>query len=255
MSYKYDYDLGGTLKREKIYSKNYFQDDAKCDFLINSNRYGLFELFQKLPVLNTNVAYTTNTDFEVLGTNATATQVTRSSTIGALQLATAGTTNDSTIILPHLDTDLSAWTGVKWGTENQVCFEAVIRTATITAVTIWAGLKLTNTPVIATDNDQAMFRFSTADSNTTFRAVYSVGGTDTNVDTGVTVVANTNYKLAIELDSNRRAHFIINDKEYAVSSALTNDVDLIPYIGVLQEGATAKNLNIVYEKISRVIFE
>ena len=40
------------------------------------------------------------------------------------------------------------------------------------------------------------------------------------------------------------------------SAALTNDIDLIPYIGIVKHtNTTARNLVVHYEKISRILFE
>ena len=103
---------------------------------INPNRYNLVENFPRLPSINASIGIAVNTDFEVLGTNASADDVTVAATIGGIQLQTDGADNDQVIIAPHLDSGQSAWTGVKWGTENQVIWEAVIRTAAITLVTI-----------------------------------------------------------------------------------------------------------------------
>jgi len=251
-----DYDLGDTLKRTSIYADNYFQSDSKVDFLINPTKYGLFDSFAQLPAISADVGYTKSLNFEILGTNAVSTDCARSTTIGGIALTTHGADNDSTILLPHLTSGLSAWTGVKWGTENQVNWETVIRTGTITTALYWAGLKLTNTPTEATDNDQVYFKYDTDIPDTTFIAVYSIADTDVEVDTGVTVVANTNYKFNIKIDSSRKAHFYIDDVEVACSTALTNDVDLIPYIGVKQlAGSITRTLVVVYEKISRIIFE
>ena len=227
------------------------------NFRKTPSKYILEEYFEKLPVLNTNTAYTNNVSFELLGTNAVAGDVTRSTTIAALELQTHGADNDSSILLPHLDTGLSSWTGCKWGTENEVIWEASVRTgAAVTTVLYWAGLKLTNIPTVATDDDKVYFRFSTDDTDTTWKIVYSIADTDVTVDSGVTVAAATNYNLRIEIDSDRKAHFFIDNVKVAVSTALTNDIDLIPYIGVQQLATSiTREIYIVYEKISRMIFE
>jgi hypothetical protein len=115
-------------------------------------------------------------------------------------------------------------------------------------------LKLTNTEAVATDDDQAFFRFDSTD-DTTWKCVSSVAGTDTSADSGLTVAANTTYHLRIEIDSDRKAHFFINDDEVAISAALTNDVDLIPYVGVQGDTTAAKTIHLAKQKISRIIFE
>lgn len=225
-------------------------------------RYTLEENFSLLPRLNASIddvytaeeARAANKHFELLGTNAADANVTFATTVGGASLVTAGADNDQMIVFPHLDTKTTAWTGIKWGTENQVIWEAVIRTDAITTCTIWAGLKLTNTSVIATDDDQVIFRYAAA-SDTYWNMIDSIGGTDTATVSDVAVAANTNYYFKIEIDEDRKAHFFINNEEKYISGALTDDVDLIPYVGIHANTGAAKTLNLVKEKISRIIFE
>ena len=225
-------------------------------FGLNYNRKCLVEYFDRLPKLNANVGNDpANKHFEILGTNVAEGNVTFSTTLGAVELKTASGANDQVIVLPHLDSGQTAWTGTKWGTENQPIFEEVVRTGASVADTIlWAGLKLTNTPTVATDDNQAFFRYAAA-SDTNWQAVYSIGGTDTSVDTGVAVAADTNVHFRIEIDSDRVAHFFIDNDEVATSTALTNDVDLIPYLGVQTTTTAQKILNLVGIGMSRIIFE
>ncbi len=220
-----------------------------------NTRYSLVEDYKRLPSINASIGVATNLDFEVLGTNASADDVTYGSTLGAIQLQTDGADNDQVIILPHLDTSQTAWTGIEWGTENQTIWEAVIRTdASIADIVIWAGLKLTNTSVVATDANQVFFRFDAGVAN--WEAVDSIADTDVETDTGVPVAAATTYHLKIEINSARKAKFFINDALVHMTAALTDNIDLIPYIGVQANGAAAaKTLHLVKQKISRIIFE
>ncbi len=240
-------------------------------------RYCLEEFFKKVPDANAvmaqaftdadataaaNTIITTarevaNKDFELLGTNADIADFSWSTIDGGMLLETGSADNDQVIIAPHLDAAQSAWAGVLWGTENQVIWEAQLRsTAVITPILVWAGLKLTNDPTTATDDDQAFFKFDTdVASETTWQCVYSIAGTDVSVDSGVTYAAATSFNLRIEIDSDRKAHFYINNVEVAKSTALTDDIDLIPYVGVQQLGSGDASLVLSYEKISRIIFE
>ncbi len=229
-------------------------------------RYVLEEHFEKKPGVNGDmtidpnadspsalVAFViANVDFEVLGTNGTTATVTFASTDGSLLMTTDSASDDQVIIAPHLNTGQTAWTNILWGNENQVIWEAVVRTgASVADVILWAGLKLTNDQDITADNDQAFFRFDGNVAN--WEAVYTVGGvSDVETDTGVVVAVDTTYYFRIEIDSSRKAHFFINNKEVHISAALTNDVNLIPYVGV--EGAS-KTFNLVKQRISRIIFE
>ncbi len=262
-----------TQPRYSFDSKITFNDNVR----MQPGRYCLEEYFKRVPDANAaigtgysdadataaaNLVITTkrqvaNKDFEILGTNADIADFSWSTIDGGLLIETGSADNDQVIILPHLDTAQTAWSGVLWGTENQVIWEVQLRsTAVITPILVWAGLKLTNDPTIATDDDQAYFRFDTdVASETTWHYVYSIGGTDVTVDTGITYAATTNYNLRIEIDASRIPHFYINNVEVGHGTALTNDVDLIPYVGVQQLGAGDSSLVLCYQKISRILFE
>ena len=257
-------------------------------------RYYLEEYFHQRPVLNADLTNSTETtrvvanrNFEVLGTNMTSALSTFDSNRAGINLTTAGADQDQAIVLPHLDNnggatkEQTAWTGIKWGTENQVQWECSITTgSSIADVKIWAGLKLTNDQLIATDDDQAYFKFQTDADNseafttyTTLHFVHSIGGTDHISDLGITVAASTNYHLKIIIDSDRKVSAFVNGDQYSLTStagstggtttskgstqsaALTNDIDLIPYIGVEAGTGSAKHIIVHYEKMSRILFE
>lgn len=235
-----------------------FKKDVKVtgSFTRTPGRYYLEEFFLQLPDANGNIGVAANLDFEILGTNADIADFTWDTTVGGVKLETGSADNDQLIFLPHLNTKQTAWSGVLWGTENQVIWEATIRTtASIATILIWAGLKLTNDPTIATDDDQVYFRFDTDDSNTTLRCISSVGGTDTNTDSGVTLAASTVYHLKIAIDSDRKAVFYINDARVHQTGALTDDIDLIPYVGIQQLSSGDSSLTLCNQKISRILFE
>ncbi len=271
----------------------------------DARRYTLEETFTKKPALNAviltafsdadataaaNTTITTareiaNKDFEVLGTNMTTALATFDTTRGGITITTAGADQDQAIIAPHLDSNQTAWTAIPWGTENQVKWECIISTNAIDNQKVWAGLKLTNDQLIATDADQLFFKFQTDATNseafddyTLLHFVHSIGGTDYISALPITVAANTTYHLRIEIDSNRQATIFVNGIQYNITStsgstggqavtavgkssvpaktaALTNDVDLIPYIGIEAGAAAAEALDVHYEAISRIIFE
>ena len=175
----------------------------------------------------------TNPHFEILGTNATADDVTFSATHGGLLLTLDGGDEDQIIILPHLDTNQTAWSGTKWGTENYTEWECSITTsAAIDNQKIWAGLKLTNEQTSATDANQIFFKASTDKdngevsatsdnlaqdangTNMTWHVIYSIAGVDFDTNTDLVLAANTNYHLKIVIDSERRASAYINGTQY-----------------------------------------
>lgn len=238
---------------------------------------------------------TSNSDFciaDSTGASATTsvvdTSVAYSTTRAGINLATTGTDNDTVVLLPRTTTSQelgndsapSAWTGIKWGTENCVEWMCALSVADVANVALWAGLKLTKTPVLATDADQIYFFFDSDDSvvgtlttNTTLHVCYSVGGTDYITNLGITLEADIIYKLRIVIDKYRQASVFVNGRQYGLtgtsgstggstestatkkSERLTNDIDLIPYIGVQSTTAAADTLTVYYQKMSRDLFE
>ena len=262
-------------------------------FTIKSpDRVYLEEFFAQRPCINADLASGTeatrevaNKNFEVLGTNISSDDVTFAATTAGLLLQPDGADGDQVIVLPHLDTNQTAWSGTKWGTENQVQWECAIRTdaSDIDDTTIWAGLKLTNTPTMATDANQAYFIYGAEDddagaltTNANLHFVYSVAGTDYVTDLGIAVAAATDYRLGIQIDSDRKVSAWVNGVQYgltttadadgvevspasgtqsSLSVALTDDVDLIPYVGLMNQAGTQRDMVLYYEKISRIFFE
>ena len=260
---------------------------------LTSDRYFLTEWFKKRPAINANIdqAYTVevaraaNRDFEVLGTNMTTALATFDTTRAGLTITTAGADQDQSIILPHLDTAFTAWASVLWGTENSTEWECAVSTNAIDNQKIWAGLKLTNDQLVATDADQAYFKFQTDATNseaftdfTLLHFVHSIGGTDYISALPITVAANTTYHLKVVIDSDRKATIFVNGQQYNVTgtagstggtavtavaegatvtktAALTDDVDFIPYIGIEAGAAAAEALDVHYQAINRIIFE
>ena len=226
-----------------------------------------------------------NENFEFLGTNGSDDDVTFAATTAGVLMIPDGADGDQLIVLPHLDTNQTAWSGTKWGTENQVQWECAIRTdaADIDDTTIWAGLKLTNTPTMATDANQAYFIYGAEDddagaltTNANLHFVYSVANVDYVTDLGIVVAAATDYRLGIQIDSDRKVSAWVNGVQYGLTStvvaggttastasgdqsplsvALTDNIDFIPYVGIMNQDATARDMVLYYEKISRIFFE
>jgi len=219
-------------------------------------------------------------DFEVLGTNMTTALCTFNATSAGIVLTTATADEDQAILAPHLDTNQSAWQVTKWGTENQVDWECSINTNAIDNQKLWSGLKLTNDQLVAADDDKAYFKFQTdADNSEAFtdftklHFIHSIAGTDYISQLPITVAANTIYHLRIQINSARQAAIFVNGIQYNVTgtsgstggtavttgttrtAALTDDVDLIPYVGIEAGAAAAEAVDVHYQGISRVIFE
>ena len=259
----------------------------------DARRYYLEEWFLQRPGLNANIDQAStvevqralNRNWEALGTNMTTALCTFATTSAGVLATTAGADEDQAILTPHLDTAATAWAGALWGTENSVHFETSIMLPALDNQKVWAGLKLTNDQLVATDANQIFFKFQTDATNSEafsdysyWHLVHSIGGTDYISQIPVTVAANTPYHLKIEIDSDRKATCFINGVQYNITStsgstggtavtavqpgvaaaktaALTNDVDLIPYIGIEAGAAAAEAINVHYTAISRHVFE
>lgn len=198
---------------------------------------------------------TCDRNFEIVGGNAT-TDDALVYAEGGIVLNTAGADGDEIILAPHLDANQTAWKLVTWGTDKEVHWEAHIQMgASVASCAVWAGLKLTNIDLVATDADQVFFRYESGVNSARWQAVSSIGGSDTTDDTGVpAVLANIVYHLKIVIDGERIAKFYIDGNLVATTSALTDTVDLIPYIGVGERGASAaKAVRIFGQAISRTV--
>ena len=97
------------------------------------------------------------------------------------------------------------------------------------------------------------------------------------------LAASTNYHLKITMDSDRKLSVFVNGEQYGLattatttfdgttsvtgttqatidnrtqkSTAMTNDINLIPYIGIEAGDGAAAALDVQFEAISRLIFE
>jgi len=200
----------------------------------DTRRYYLEEYFDLLLFINGDLASTTEStntpvsrQFEILGTNHTSALATYAATVAGMAMTTATADQDRMIVAPHLDTKQGAWSGVLWGTENQVHWECSIRTsAAIDNQWIWAGLKLTNVVELATDANSAFFSFGTDADNagqaftdfTKLHFSHSIANTDYISVLPITVAASTNYHLKIVFDSDRKLTIYVNGIQYNITS-------------------------------------
>ena len=296
--------FNGPIRSEngvKLVSKNttsgLISDRTVGDFPKDTRRYYLEEYFKKRPGLNANldqastveVQRTLNDDFEVLdaASNMTSALVTFGATTGGVLCTTAGADQDQAIIKPHLDNDgtadtgaITAWSGVQWGTENETHWETSIMLPALDNQKVWCGLKLTNDQLVATDANQAFFKYQTDATNSEafsdyslWHFVYSIADTDYISALPITVAANTPYHFKIKIDSNRKASIFVNGEQYNVTTtsgstggtavtkgttptaALTNDVDFIPYNGIEAGAGAAEALNTHFIAMSRLVYE
>jgi len=218
--------------------------------------------------------------FMGIGTSLTSALITRNATRGGIIATTAGADQDQAIICPNSGTAETYWADTLWGTENKLDWECSISLPAIDNQKVWAGLKLTNDQLVATDANQAYFKFQTDATNsevftdfTVWHFVHSIGGTDFISALPITVEAETEYHFRIQINAAREAAIFVNGVQYDVTTtsgstggtavasgttrttALTNNVDFIPFIGIEAGAGAAEALNVHYTTISREIFE
>ena len=287
--------FSGPIRSEngmKLISKNttsgLISDRTLGTPIQDARRVYFEEWFLQRPGINANIDQVStvevqralNRNWEALGTNVTTALVTFASTSAGVLATTAGAYQDQAILTPHLDAAATAWAGTKWGTENETHFETSIMLPAIDNQKVWAGLKLTNDQLVATDANQAFFKFQTDATNSEafddyakWHFVYSIADTDYISQIPVTVAANTPYHLKITIDSDRKASIFVNGVQYNVTttsgstggtavttgttptSALTDDTDFIPYNGIEAGAGAAEAVNVHYVCCSRNVYE
>ena len=254
----------------------------------DARRFYLEENFLQRPGLNANIDQVStvevqralNRNWEALGTNMTTALCTFATTGAGVLVTTATADQDQGILLPHLDTAATAWTGTLWGTENQVHFETSIQIPALDNQKVWAGLKLTNDQLVATDANQMFFKYQTDATNSEafsdyakWHFVYSIANTDYISQLPITVAINTPYHFKIEVDSDRKAAIFVNGVQYNVTTtagstggtavttgttktkALTDNINLIPYVGIEAGDGAAEAVNVHYVACSRHVYE
>jgi len=201
-------------------------------------------------------------------------------------LLTGTTDNDRTTLLPRTGVEIpggvnsSAWSAVKFGTENKVEYDTVIITdSSVADMDFQTGLRLTSTNLdYTTDDNQAIFFYDTTDeggtlgNNANLHFIYSVGGFDFITDLNVVVTANTVYRLKMIFDSNRQISVFVNNERKGLSQAvtaggttetdstkkslaMTDDIDLIPMTSVGTKTTASKKIHVGHVRISRDFFE
>jgi len=213
----------------------------------------------------------------------------RDTSFAGVKIITGATDNNKTIITPRSGTtempggyNSSAWSSVGFGTENKTEFSTAISTGGSIALTsFWAGLKLTEVGTYATDANQAYFLYAANDdqgdltTNGNLHFVYSIANVDYVTNLGIVVSTSTVYKLKITFDENRRVSISVNNKNYGLTTTptsttaggltqtisttkslvMTNDIDLLPFIGVQTHTTASKGIQCGYIKLSRDLYE
>lgn len=153
---------------------------------------------------------------------------------------------------------------IKPTANNEFEFEGIVRTDTAIAETqIYFGFKLTDTGVIATDANQALFLYDTDNTanfgpagvgtltaSANWLAIQSVAGDDVSLTptSAIAVAASTTaaatsttgeYRLKVNIGVDRIARFYINNALYATGTvALPTTAALLPTCGLASRKGT-----------------
>lgn len=195
---------------------------------------------------------------------------------GGIKLTTAGADNDQALLSPATVASAATYVsaiGGSSGTSTPTSpflstkaplMHAIIELPSVAAVRLVAGFKLTTTPTLATDNDQAFIGFDTAHATipAKFRVCGSVGGTDYDYEAKANstqaltdVAADTRYVLTVGvLPTSRVPFFALNGQPVGPSiPALTDACGFFPVIGFQALTGSAKTIKIRSVLLSRTI--
>lgn len=206
----------------------------------------LFKEFDLLPIATQAAGNDVDFDLTGTGTVPAPTFLSPANGMGGILLATRSTSaadNDEAHLFPLSTTRWGQSVLAVTGDETELDFW--IRTgSTLVSTGFYVGAKLTDTAVYATDNDQVLIGFDsdsmgTGASTTQLNAVTSIGGTDTFTPIGAatasgSAAADTEYKLSIRIDINRKVSYYVNNGlRYTHSTALTASAALKITFGVM----------------------
>jgi len=160
---------------------------------------------------------------------------------GALRLDTAAVDGDQVVLEARQGTSIFG-DAAFWDTDLETGFVATVRLDTdansLHNVRIFMGLKITNTDVLITDDDQAIWHME-ADALTAPQP-WSTVTSDNDQDVTrlySNAVASTVVGLGVLLDRSRRPHYFFNGNHVGTGAALRSLTTLRPFIGVAARGA------------------
>lgn len=199
-------------------------------------RITLVERFERRPSLNASPTVAKNQDWEILhASGGVAVADCVFDPEGGVTLGCQdGTNNDDCILQAHVDTAMTAWDDVTWGSDHDTRFECIIvPRVTLSEVVFWAGLKLTQVDGVGTDADQ-LYVISTDE--------VSAGALVANAEDATTLVTTTSdiiptvgspLHIQISFDQNQVGRLWVNG-QLLVAQTFTAS-DLKPYVGIASD--------------------
>ncbi len=165
---------------------------------------------------------------------------------GALRLDTAAADGDQVVLTTSQATSIFG-DGAFWDTDLQPGFYATVRLDTaansLHNARIFMGLKLSNTDVLGTDDDQAIWHMD-ANALTTPQPWSTV---TSNTDVDITRLyrnaeASTVVGLGVLLDEGRRPHYFFNGNHVGEGAGLRSLATVRPFIGVASRGQAEQKI-------------
>lgn len=195
--------------------------------------------------------FSADPDFELSGTS---TLTAAFAADGGVLLTTDATDGEHIYLTPHADTEHAIWDDITWGTDDEAEWECTFKVGDIDSCIAWLGLKLTTTDVVATDTDQAFFRYEDDISSAALVAQCSINDTDLSHVSDNIITAGEIVTVAAKFDKDEVCHMFINGREVFSRSFKGHTVDLKPFVGIEADGAAdAAELTIYNQKISRIL--
>ena len=257
-------------------------------FVRNPERYYIEEYFLQKPELkgvlgkkltNPDASHTDNEAIQLASMAANKNfecsndKVTFNTNCPGIIVKTGSSSTNKAIIEPHSN---SNQTILKQGflTQNKIEWECALKIDSTTDVKVWAGLKKTNAQLMATDTDQAFFKYQRDDTNgdgisdsLNLHFIYSIGNKDYSTDLGININSSTIYRLKIVINKAKEVTVFVNEKQYSLTiqefttkgltesninqkSLPLTDGALLPIIGVETGTNSEKTIKIYYQKIS-----
>lgn len=221
--------------------------------------------FEMLPAL-TAVAAGNDPFFFTIGTG---TEVPTKSTTGGVNLKTQATTPADNDNISLQATANSAFNGIPITATSLIVFSSRVSVNTITEIVAVAGLVETypTTDILpkTVAGEGAQFMFDPGDESASgltapfvanWILAHKVNGVDTYTDTDVPVVAGQDYELRIEIGSDLKASYYIDNLFVGQGPALTSGDTLSPLHGVQINAASPagqKDMDVRYLTDGRAI--
>jgi hypothetical protein len=169
---------------------------------------------------------------------------------GGLKMTVNSLSSRKLWLRPYAKAGFSGLGVIKFGTEDESYMAVRLRTgAAITTMQLTVGFMLThgtaaadrlNADSVMTDANAVRFIYNATKSATALYGVENVGSTTATVTElpGVTWAIDTDFYLQLAMQTDRTCQMWVNGVLVHTTAALTNDIDLIPFVSLRNATAT-----------------